>query len=281
MRDARALAFRHLPDGFAGRGLDRHAVEFEGDALCHFHLTAVLPASSRTAPKGPVDCSYGWSAAEPVDRSLPHSGIAPEGRRSCETGTYRCVRDQFLRPSGADTNGNRLLHGFRCASPVATAQGPSGANVDTQRRPEPQPEVSRFSRASIQVARRHLELRGQCRHSALTRTSTWRLAVQSGVNPDRRPAGSTLARPAKCPRPCSQTSSARPAGRPRRRQEEQRPAERLHGKSGPRGKQRAARRGERGQQRVLRRRVQRVAAQRRQVGDEDHRADGAGEILDR
>ena len=38
-------------------------------------------------------------------------------------------------------------------------------------------------------------------------------------------------------------------------------------------------RGERGQQRELRRGVQRVLAQRREVGDEDHRADRAGEVL--
>ena len=41
----------------------------------------------------------------------------------------------------------------------------------------------------------------------------------------------------------------------------------------------AADRGERGQQRVLRRGVQRRLAQRREIGDEDHRADRAGEIL--
>ena len=36
---------------------------------------------------------------------------------------------------------------------------------------------------------------------------------------------------------------------------------------------------QRGQQRILRRRVQRVLAERRQVSDEHHRADGAGEIF--
>jgi hypothetical protein len=42
----------------------------------------VFGRDETSAPKGPLDCSYGWSAAEPVDRSLPHCGIAPEGRRS-------------------------------------------------------------------------------------------------------------------------------------------------------------------------------------------------------
>src|SRR5665213_3410328 len=41
----------------------------------------------------------------------------------------------------------------------------------------------------------------------------------------------------------------------------------------------AAERGQRGEKRILRRRMQRIAAQRRQVSDEDHGADGAGEIL--
>ena len=39
----------------------------------------------------------------------------------------RCQYAEILRPSGAEPNENRLSHGFRSASPVATVPGPSGA----------------------------------------------------------------------------------------------------------------------------------------------------------
>ena len=35
----------------------------------------------RSAPKGPLDCSYGWSAAEPVGKWFSFVS-APEGRRN-------------------------------------------------------------------------------------------------------------------------------------------------------------------------------------------------------
>ena len=85
----------------------------------------------------------------------------------------------------------------------------------------------------------------------------------------------------KWPRPCShqQQHEARQAGQ-RADREEPDPAGGVGDIAGAGRQIGAADRGERGQQRVLRRGVQRVAAQRRQIGDEDHRADGAGEVLD-
>jgi hypothetical protein len=40
-----------------------------------------LPESETSAPKGAVGCSYGWSAAEPVDRSLPRFRSSPGGAK--------------------------------------------------------------------------------------------------------------------------------------------------------------------------------------------------------
>ena len=84
----------------------------------------------------------------------------------------------------------------------------------------------------------------------------------------------------KCPRTCSHQSSTR-LGRPASAQitKNHDPAGRLGDKSRAGRQIGAADRGERGEQRVLRRRVQRVLAQRREIGDEDHRADRAGEVL--
>ena len=53
-------------------------------------------------PEGAAECSYGWSAAEPVDRSLARSNGAPEGRRSFDAGLYDMPSNSSA-PCGADT----------------------------------------------------------------------------------------------------------------------------------------------------------------------------------
>ena len=86
---------------------------------------------------------------------------------------------------------------------------------------------------------------------------------------------------AKCPRRCSQAIRASAGSAASAVDgEEQWPADRTRYEPGARGEKRPPRGGQRRQQRILRRRMQGIAAQRRQVGDEDHRADGAGEVLE-
>ena len=91
----------------------------------------------------------------------------------------------------------------------------------------------------------------------------------------------STSRSAKCRRRCSQLSraSAGSAASAVPTKNADQPMALGH-EAGAGREQRAPGRGQRGQQRVLRRRVQRIAAQRREVGDEDHGADGAGEVLE-
>ena len=61
--------------------------------------------------------------------------------------------------------------------------------------------------------------------------------------------------------------------------EEQRPARTLGNETCPGRQVGPPDGGERGEQCVLRRRMQRVVAERREVSDEDHGPDGAGKVL--
>jgi len=74
--------------------------------------------------------------------------------------------------------------------------------------------------------------------------------------------------------------SQRRQGGERSSHEERRPADGLDQIAGAGREQRAPRGGERRQQCILRCSVEGIAAQRRYVGDEDHRADRTAEILD-
>jgi hypothetical protein len=66
-----------------------------------------------------MDCSHGWSAAQPVERIVHNA--APEGQRK-----VRKPPPASCFPCPAGARQDFTYHGFRCASPVATVRGPPG-----------------------------------------------------------------------------------------------------------------------------------------------------------
>jgi hypothetical protein len=79
--------------------------------------------SRHFGPGGAVACSHGWSEAEPVvavNVSICPGGATGAMGRSAHPNTSSAPSEQGQL---------RTTHGFRCAPPVATSRGPSGAGV--------------------------------------------------------------------------------------------------------------------------------------------------------
>ena len=149
MRDACALAARHLPDGLAGGGRDLAAVEREGDRLRHGRSSGpILDHRGSEGERARLRwlAGVGLGGASPhapgAPRSAPPTRRAPAGRpasparhagsrdtrahiraRSAprRAGPARCA---IQRPSTASSARATLLH---CASTQARSAPPAGA----------------------------------------------------------------------------------------------------------------------------------------------------------
>ena len=176
---------------------------------------------------------------------------------------------------------------------------PADVAVDARlrtRRPRRSPAIGRYSSSGMCAAGRRMDLDrhriqddrllGQAglqrRERIRPRRSFPGISAEEIASRHQSSARTTRAgpSPAKCPRCCSQASSNRLGiassdettkniGQPVASATMPAPARQIG----------AADRRQRGQQRELRRGVQRALAQRREVGDEDHGADRAGEVL--
>lgn len=80
----------------------------------------------RPRPEGAPACSHGWSEAQPVESELPPTA-ASEGQRRHQR---HIVRTPLVNPPplSGRVEPVPMIHGFRCAPPVATHRGPDGAD---------------------------------------------------------------------------------------------------------------------------------------------------------
>ena len=85
-------------------------------------MCATILAIVAFAPKGPQDCSQGWSAAKPLD----HRPMFPTAPVGAEEHTNAAT---FLRPIRGGGGGIGFIgyQGFRCAPPLAIFRSPFGA----------------------------------------------------------------------------------------------------------------------------------------------------------
>src|SRR5437867_3477400 len=113
-----------------------------GVAVDRLHSQA---ASSESAQKGRKECSHGWSAAgTPASATRgsrpPHQESPPEGAKEADGAKGTNASHGSFAPSGLLLWGVRrstgsACRGTGCASPVATARGPSGADLSPSRLP--------------------------------------------------------------------------------------------------------------------------------------------------
>ena len=242
-------------------------------------LPPPLPASRR--PRRSDRCASG-SPSWPCARMAPCC-CGGGRRRACSAACWRCPRRTGARPCRRSNEALRaapvraqwwavpgtVTHTFthfRLELLVYRAVVPIEAPLTFWA----DPQRCRW------VPRRHLDAQlcpASCARSSRTASGSNERPVASGL------AGRLQCRKMPTPLQTASKTSAGSAASAVSRKNAGQPMTAAR-KPVPGRKQRAAGGGERRQQGVLRRRVQRIAAQRREVGDEDHRADGAGEILD-